>query len=121
MLKILKYLLILFIANIILATFIYSMSSLKSGNRADIIEFIGIVSFFSILLILNIIMYSILHYVFNLENKIILIVTNLFVLFLILNNHTENWKNPYLLICTPVYFVLESITILIYRNQIKKS
>ncbi|OXA96088.1 hypothetical protein B0A66_00465 [Flavobacterium hercynium] len=66
-------------------------------------------------------MYSILYYVFNFEDKIVVIIINMLVLFLILNNHTENWKNPYLLICTPVYFVLQFISFIIYKKNTEVS
>jgi hypothetical protein len=117
MLKILKYLFVMFIANIILSTLIYSLSPLKIGNRADIITFMVIVYFFTILFLVNIIMYVVLHYVCCIANRIILILINLLVLFLILNEHAVEWKNPYLLICTPVYFVLQFFFVLLYNRK----
>ncbi|MBE0393084.1 hypothetical protein BJQ96_02946 [Flavobacterium sp. PL0002] len=117
--SILKYNILMLLAGIILSTIIYSLSPFKIGNRADIIEFMGIIFFFSTLSLINIIGYLLLHYIFKIDIKIIFKVTNILILLLILFNHSREWKNTYLLICTPIYFLLQFLIFLYYKKRIK--
>jgi hypothetical protein len=105
--KIIKDSVIILIINVIIATILYSISSFKIGNRADIIEFMSIVYFFILLFFIFIILYIILRYIFYLDDKVIYLVTNVLIFTLILFNHCQNWRNPYLIICTPVYFITQ--------------
>ena len=115
--KKIKYSVLILIINIILTTLFYSISPFKIGNRADIIEFMGIAFFFFLLFLISIISYIILHYIFYQDDKAIFIVTNLLIIILILFNHSENWRNPYLLLCTPVYFIMQYTSVVLNRKK----
>ena len=110
--KTLKYSILMFLIGTILSTIIYSISPFKIGNRADIIEFIGIVIFFSTCSFIHIIVYMLLHYIFKLDILMILKITNVSILLLIFFNHCREWKNPNLLICAPIYFLIQYFIIL---------
>lgn len=117
--KKIKHLVIMLIINMILTTIFYSVSSFKIGNRADIIEFMGIAFFFFLLFLISVISYIILHYIFHLNGKQIFIITNILIIILILFNHCENWRNPYLLICTPVYLIMQFFLVVLNRKNNK--
>lgn len=115
--KKLNHSILIFLFGIILSTIIYSISSFETGNQADIIEFIVRIYFFGIIFLISIISYIILHYAFNFNDKVIFATTNILILFLILCNHGAEWKNPYLLIYTPVYFTIQCFLVLFSNRK----
>jgi hypothetical protein len=115
--KILKHSILTFLFGTILSTIIYSISLFKIGNQADIIEFIVRVYFFGIIFLISNVSYALLHYAFNFNDNMIFATTNILIFILILCNHGAEWKNPYLLIYTPVYLTIQCFLVLFSNRK----
>jgi len=104
----------------IILSFILHLSFYKYESRADIIIFVEVFYFFSIMGIYSLVIDNLLYWIYRKNNMNAFLVSNsicfIYIVFSAINNDLKEY-NPIYYFCAPIFFVLNILLFFILKQN----